>query len=305
VVFVNDGSADETGSLAEEFAKGNRRVRVIHHPVNMNLGAALKTGFTHSKGDYIVTLDLDMSYAPTHIGLILDTLEVTAADMVVASPYMKGGKVTAVPLFRRILSRNVNRLLRVVSQEKLSTFTCMVRGYKTEFLKSLNLKATNYEISPEIIYKSQIMRARIVEVPAHLDWTEQGKLGKKRKSGMRIMRTLYSGLMSGFIYRPYSYFLFSGLFLLVFAFYIITWIFINTFRVLEDLAVQADYFDDRFSTAVGLVFEKTPHSFMVGGVVLLVAIQLLSLSFISLQKKRYFDELFHLNTSILKEIQKK
>jgi glycosyltransferase involved in cell wall biosynthesis len=297
IIFVNDGSKDKTGVLADDFASRNSNVKVIHHIVNLNLGNALKTGFAHANGKYTITLDLDLSYAPYHIGKLFDTLESTQADVVIASPYMKGGKVTAVPFIRKFLSRWVNRFMRLASQEKYHTYTSMVRGYRTEFLKKLNLKTTNYEISPEIIYKSMILRARIIEIPAHLDWTEQNKLGKKRTSGMRIISSFYSGLMAGFIFRPYIFYLTFGAVLLFLSLYIIGWIFYNTFQIYPTIQITSQFLDDRFSEAIGQAFRERPHSFMVGGITLLAAIQVLSLGFLSLQQKRYFEELFHLGTS--------
>ena len=300
IIFVNDGSTDKTGLLVEEFASNCSFLKVLHHPVNLNLGTALKTGFANAKGQYTITLDLDLSYTPYHIGNLLKTLINTKADIVIASPYMKGGKVTAVPFMRRILSRCVNRFIRIAAQEKFHTYTCMVRGYRSKFLKSLNLKTKDYEINPEILYKAMILRARIIEIPAHLDWTEQNKLGVKRTSGMREIKTFFSGIMAGFIFRPYIFFISFGFILLLVSFYIIGWIFINTFQVMPTIHLDPVYFDDRFSKALGLVFQQRPHAFLVGGITLLAAIQVLSLGFISLQNKRYFEESFHINTAIYK-----
>jgi glycosyltransferase involved in cell wall biosynthesis len=297
IIFVNDGSKDKTGILADSFACKNERVKVFHHIVNLNLGNALKTGFAHAKGMYTITLDLDLSYAPFHIGKLLDTLETTKADLVIASPYMKGGKVTAVPFIRMIMSRFVNRFMRFAAQEKLHTYTGMVRGYRTEFLKSLNLKTKDYEINPEILYKAMILRARIIEIPAHLDWTEQNKLRIKRTSSMQVLKTFYSGLMAGFIFRPYIFFLTFGMILLVLSLYIIGWIFYNTFQAYPTIQIESQFFDDRFSAAIGQVFKDRPYSFLVGGITLLASIQILTLGFLSLQQKRYFEELFHLGTS--------
>ena len=47
-----------------------------------------------------------------------------------------------------------------------------------------------------------------------------------------------------------------------------------------------------------MAFEKSPHSFVVGGIALIVGIQLLSLGLLSAQKKRYFEELFHLGATM-------
>ncbi len=305
LIFVNDGSRDKTGLLADEFAKTSPNVRVIHHPVNLNLGNALKTGFAHAKGDYTITMDLDLSYDTYHIGKLLETLVSTKADIVVASPYMKGGKVTAVPFVRLIMSRVVNRFMRLAAQEKLHTYTGMVRGYRTGFLKSLNLKTKDYEINPEILYKAMILRARIIEIPAHLDWTEQNKLGAKRTSSMNILKSFFSGMMAGFIFRPYIFFIGFGMILLLLSFYIIGWIFYNIIQIYPSIQIDSHVFDDRFSNAVGQVFKERPHAFLVSGITLLAALQVLSLGFISLQQKRYYEEIFHLNTSILKRVRLK
>ncbi len=305
VIIVNDGSKDKTGELAEAYGRKKPNMRVIHHNLNRNLGASLRTGFNRSTGDYIVTYDLDLSYSPDHIGLLLDKIIETDAEMVIASPYMKGGKVTGVPKRRLLYSRVVNKMMSITSQKKLSTYTGMVRAFKAGFLKSLNLKAMDYEINPEMIYKAFILRARIIEIPAHLDWSFQNKAGASRMSGIRIMRGIFSGFMSGFIFRPYFFFFLIGLIVSALFLYIFIWIVINVFTIYPDINTVSNYFDDRLSEAISIAFKTRPHAFLIGGGALLIAIQFFSLGFLSLQNKRYFEESFNLNTKILKEIQKK
>jgi dolichol-phosphate mannosyltransferase len=301
ILVINDGSKDNTGLLADSLAKENKNLRVLHHPCNLNLGKALQTGFKNALGDIIVVLDMDLSYSVDHIEKLVDKQIMTDAEVVIASPYMKNGKVIKVPFIRALLSRIVNRFMRFASQEKFHTYTGMVRAYKAEFIKNLNLKTVDYEINPEILYKAMILRATIIEIPAVLDWSFQITAGKKRTSGMRIIKTFFSGLMAGFIFRPYIFFLSFGLILFLLALYMITWILINTFQILPTIQIDTQYFDDRFLQAIGYAFQKRPHAFYIGGITLVAAIQVLSLGFLSLQKKRYFEELFHLNSSILKQ----
>ncbi len=304
LLFINDGSKDKTGELADTFARKHPKCRVIHHPVNLQFGTALKTGFVHSKGDYVITYDLDLSYSPDHIEKLIDTIITTHADMVIASPYMKGGKVTKVPYIRKILSKFINRFMRLAAQDKFHTFTGMVRVFDGKFLRSLNLKARDYEINPEIIYKALILRACIVEIPAHLDWSLQRKERRRSINISRILKGIIAGLMSGYIFRPYIFFIAIGSVLLLASIYIISWIFINIYHIYPDIPVVSGYFDDRFSNAVAEVFNKRPHAFFVGGFTFIFAIQFISIGFIALQNKRYFEELFHINTTQLKHHQK-
>lgn len=299
ILVVNDGSKDDTAVLADAFAAANPKVNVIHHRINRNLGGALRTGFRHATGDYVIVLDLDLSYHEDHIERLLVEVEETDAEVVIASPYMKGGKNTAVPFFRLLLSKVVNKFLRITSPKKIHTFTSMVRVYKREFLQTLNLKSSTYAINPEIIHKAIILRARVVEIPAHLDWSFQEQ-AQGRTSSIRIFKGILSGLMSGFIFRPYMFFMTAGVLSFLVSLWVIMWIFIHTFEAYPAIEVASGAINDRFTEAVSAVFQQRPHAFFVGGFTFLTALQFLGIGFLSLQNKRYFDELFHINTTQLK-----
>jgi dolichol-phosphate mannosyltransferase len=301
IVIINDGSKDNTAAIANGLAKQNTKVRVIHHPTNLNLGNAIKTGFNNSHGEIIVILDIDLSYAEGHIETMVDKLIETNADIVMASPYMKGGKVTAVPFLRKVMSRGVNRFMSFAAQDKYYTFTGMVRAYRKEFVQSLNLKTRDYEINPEIVYKGMILRAKIVEIPAHLDWTEQNKFAGKRSSSLKVLRGFFSGLMSGFIFRPYIFFMCIGAFLMLLSLYELVWLLYDTLSGLAHANTVLPGAEHSFSSSLAAQFKKNPQSFFVGGITFIIAIQFLSVGFLSLQNKRYFEELFHLGTASLKK----
>ena len=136
LVIVNDGSADDTGPIAEEFARDRDNVLVVHHQINYGLGQALRYGMSRTRGDYIVTMDIDLSYSPDHIPRLVDALRNSRAKLVLASPYMKGGRISNVPWLRKVLSICANRFLSIVAHGRLSTLTCMVRGYDGKFGQS-------------------------------------------------------------------------------------------------------------------------------------------------------------------------
>ena len=298
LIFVNDGSTDETGELAEAFASKKDNMYVLHHIANFRLGQALRYAFNNCRGDYIVTLDADLSYSPEHIGKLLSKIRETRAKVVVASPYMKGGKVSNVPWLRQTLSKLANRYLSLTAHGNLSTLTGMVRVYDTKFLRSVNLKSMDAEINEEIIYKAQMLGARIVEIPAHLDWNFQKTAGGTRRSSMKTFKKIISCLISGFIFKPFMFFIIPGVTLLLFSSYPLAWAFIHTLNHYQRLS--AGRFDYRFSDAVAAAFVQSPHSFLVGGFTLMLSFQLISLGILALQSNRYFEELFHLATTIYK-----
>ena len=169
-IIVNDGSRDESETIAEGLASEYPAVRVLRHPRNFGLGQALKTGFAQCRGKYVVVLDIDLSYGPEHVGLLLDRMIGTGARIVLASPYMRGGRVIEVPWLRLVLSRLANRFLTRASGHRLSTLTCMVRAFDGRFLRSLHLRSMGMDVMPEMIHKAKILRASFEEVPAELNW---------------------------------------------------------------------------------------------------------------------------------------
>jgi glycosyltransferase involved in cell wall biosynthesis len=296
ILIINDGSKDKTASIADQLSNLKDNIRVIHHPTNLNLGNALKTGFKNAKGEIIVVLDIDLSYSTEHIGKMIDKLIETSSDIVIASPYMAGGKVTNVPFTRKLMSRWVNAFMRIAAQDKYHTYTGMVRAYRKDFIKTVNLKTKDYEINPEILYKAMILRARVIEIPAHLDWTEQNKYKDKRRSSIKMLRGFFSGIMSSFIFRPYIFFLAIGMILMMLSMYELIWLLVDTLSYISNSTAVIP----SFSESLALQFRKNPQSFIVGGITFVAAIQFLSVGFLSLQSKRYFEELFHLGTSFKK-----
>jgi glycosyltransferase involved in cell wall biosynthesis len=282
---------------------------VLHHMHNYRLGQALRYAFNNFRGDYIVVLDIDLSYSPDHIGRMLAKLRESRAKIVISSPYAKGGKVSHVPWLRKILSIWANRFLCFLAardrySDKLTNITGMVRAYDGDFLRRLNLWAMDVDINPEIIYKAKILRARIVEIPAHLDWRMEN-IGKtpaeRRKSSMRIRRGIIQSFLSGFILRPFVFFMLPGLLVFLLSLYPLGWVVVHSIDKYRSLSQTGLSFDYRLSDAIGAAFRLSPHSFIVGGVALLVAIQLISLGFLAFQQKRYFEELFYLGSVIYRD----
>jgi glycosyltransferase involved in cell wall biosynthesis len=308
-IVVNDGSRDATGDVAEAFARDNAGVRVLHHAFNFRLGQALRTAFAASQGQIVVVMDADLSYAPGHIGLMLEKMRTSRAKIVIASPYAKGGRVLHVPRFRAILSRWANRFLcRMATKDffsdKLTNITGMVRAYDGTFIRTLSLWAMDVDVNPEIINKAKLLRARIVEVPAILDWKAAVKgrpPTQRRASNLRIARSIIQSLVSGFMFRPFMFYLFPGFVLFLLSLYPLFWSLRHTIHFYLQFAGRGSSFAYRLSEAIGEAFKLAPHAFIVGGFALMVAIQLISLGLLALQKKRYFAQLFYLASTMYKD----
>ena len=301
VIVVNDGSRDDTGEIADRFAAAHDNFCVLHHVSNFGIGRAFKSAFRQSHGDYVVTFDADLSYGPEHIESMLTTMRETHATIVLASAYMEGGTVSNVPPLRRLLSVWANRFLSVFARGGLSTLTCMVRAYDGPFVRSLSLRSNSMDVMPEIVYKAMILRARIEQVPAHLDWGVPNPDRPKRRSSMRILGQVASTLLAGFIFRPFMFLVAPGLLLFLFSIYVNSWMFIHFFTQYFNPALQIAPGNDRTSAALAAAYHLFPYTFVIGLISLLLALQLIGMGIMALQNKRYFEEMFFLASAIQRD----
>jgi hypothetical protein len=155
------------------------------------------------------------------------------------------------------------------------------------------------EINPEIVHKAMLLHARIEEIPAQLAWQAQKTEGMQRRSSMRLIRHTMAVLLSGFLLRPVMFFLVPGFTLLLFAVYVNAWMLVHFVTHYENLP-QYTWFLSRASAAVAAAYGEFPHTFIVGGLASMLAIQLISLGILALQSKSFFEEVFCLGTAIYK-----
>lgn len=219
IVVVDDGSTDSTVSEAEATAAHPRfadvTVRIMRHRTNRGLGGALQTGFAASTGDVVVVVDCDLSYSPEHIPRLVRALESNHAEVAIASPYMPGGSTVGVPRHIERRSRIANSFLSAAVSGEIATLTGMVRAYDGRFIRGLALKAMDTEINIEVIYKTQILRGRVVEIPATLDWSGlEQRAGRTRISNPRTRAKIYTTVIDGILFRPYMLFAIGGMVLL-------------------------------------------------------------------------------------------
>ena len=295
VLIINDGSRDATGEVAEVAAERYRNLRVIHHPGNFGLGQAFKTAFAASRGDYVVTMDADLSYAPKTILDLLEAISSTHAKLVLASAYMKGGSSKAVPFDRDLFSRVGNKVISAMDDGRFSTYTCMVRAYDGPFIRAMEPRNQGMGIMPEIIYKTLILGGRIVEIPAHLDWSLQMEdaardkaagQAPKRQSSMKVLSHMLSTSVSSFLFRPFMMMLVPGVLIFAFSMYVNWWLMID---LLDALPRSGGH----LSEAAALVYHEHPATLLIGMLTLLLAIQLISLGAMSLQSKKYYEETYY------------
>lgn len=214
IVFVNDGSTDKTAEIVDAFSRTHKYIRHISYAPNRGRGYALRRGVSAAMGEYVLTTESDLNYGADIIGALYDAIKSSDLDIVIASPYMKGGALKNVPFKRAFFSRFGNKLLSASLGNSVHTVSGMVRIYRRSCIQSLPLVADDKEIHLEILSKALSLGFKVGEIPGTLGWPEKKKrTASGRHSKFSLNKYVSSHLLFGFFERPILFFGFAGFFM--------------------------------------------------------------------------------------------
>jgi glycosyltransferase involved in cell wall biosynthesis len=150
-VLVDDGSTDETHALALTFARFRRNVTVLTHDRAYGLGRALRTAFNKASADYTIVVDARMRHTPYLAMQLLEALDNAGSDIALLS------------------SPGQSHRWLACAKARYETLTCMVRAYRTAFLKRLQFACDGLEANAELLADAIRKGATIIEMPAPLE----------------------------------------------------------------------------------------------------------------------------------------
>jgi dolichol-phosphate mannosyltransferase len=185
ILIVDDNSPDGTGEIADEMAKANDRIMVIHRQNKEGLGTAYKTGFKFAlekNYDFIFEMDCDFSHDPKYILHFLEAIK--DADLVLGSRYISGVNVINWPMPRLLLSYYANVYTRLITGLPVKDATGGFKCFRREVLEAIDLdkvKSNGYSFQIEMSFRAWKRGFRIKEIPIVFEDRKAGqsKMSKK------------------------------------------------------------------------------------------------------------------------------
>lgn len=212
IIFINDGSTDNTGEILSEIRKQNPIVKIVTFRSNFGKSLALNAGVIYSSGEVIITMDGDLQDDSGEISKFLEKLN-TGFDLVSGWKYPR-----LDPITKTIPSRIFNFLTAKLTRVNIHDFNCGFKAYRRDIFNSLPLYGEMHRYTPALAAYSGY-RIGEIQVRHHPRNAGKSKYGFSRifKGSFDLITVLF---MTRYSTRPLHAFGIPGFIALTIGFFI-------------------------------------------------------------------------------------
>ena len=161
VIIVDDFSTDGTRAILEDY--GNKTVTLLLHDRNQGKGAALRTGFQHATGDFVVIQDADLEYDPADFPKLLAVVETQNARVVYGSRLATSQPTMTLRHF--VGNRLLTGLTNLLYGSQLTDMETCYKFLARRLAHNLELVSNSFNVEPEMTAKLLKKGVTIHEVP--------------------------------------------------------------------------------------------------------------------------------------------
>ena len=144
ILFLDDGSTDNSWTLIEGFAQENPHVKGVRFMKNFGKSQALHAGFAKAQGDVIITMDADLQDSPEEIPGLYDMITNGKYDLVSGWKKKRYDSVVA----KNLPSKLFNWAARKTSGVALNDFNCGLKAYKNVVVKNIEVSGEMHRYIP-------------------------------------------------------------------------------------------------------------------------------------------------------------
>ncbi len=127
ILFVNDGSRDDTMEMVKELSEKDKRIKYLSLSRNFGKEAAMFAGFSYAKGDYIAIMDADLQDPPEMLSVMADELDRGVYDCIGTRRVTRKGEPPIRSFFARCFYRLINKMSHIKIVDGARDFRMMTR----------------------------------------------------------------------------------------------------------------------------------------------------------------------------------
>lgn len=200
IIFIDDGSRDNSLALLKEFAK-SRKIKAVELTRNYGQHAAIMAGFSTCSGEIVVTMDADLQNPPEEIPNLIKAMEEGNYDVV--GTIRKGRHDS---FFRIFPSRIINAVARKITGVKMHDWGCMLRAYRRTVVERMIQCHEHATFIPAL---ATVFGKRVAEIEV----AHEERHGGKSNYPLRKLINLQFDLVASFSDFPIKLIMYGGIFL--------------------------------------------------------------------------------------------
>ena len=200
IIFIDDGSRDNSLVLLNEFAK-NEQIKVVELTKNYGQHAAIMAGFSICSGDIVITMDADLQNPPEEIPGLIKVMEEGNYDVV--GTIRKGRQDS---FFRILPSRIINIVARKITGVRMHDWGCMLRAYRRTVVERMIQCHEHATFIPAL---ATVFGKRVTEIEV----SHEERYGGKSNYPLRKLINLQFDLVASFSDFPIKLIMYGGIFL--------------------------------------------------------------------------------------------
>ena len=144
IIFLDDGSTDDSWSIIDGFSQENNNVKGIRFMKNYGKSQALHAGFAKAQGDVIITMDADLQDSPEEIPGLYEMIVNGKYDLVSGWKKKRYDSIVS----KNMPSKLFNWAARKTSGVELNDFNCGLKAYKNIVVKNIEVSGEMHRYIP-------------------------------------------------------------------------------------------------------------------------------------------------------------
>ena len=165
IIIVDDFSSDKTPIIIKDLQEKNPELKFTRHNKNLGKGGAIRSGLKLCTGDLIIIQDADLEYDPTDYDNLIEPFLKSDADVVYGTRFRGGGYIRLHFFWHYVANFLLTLLTNIFTNLNMSDMETGYKIFKSETIKSINLKENSFGIEPEITMKLAKKNFIFYEVP--------------------------------------------------------------------------------------------------------------------------------------------
>ena len=192
IIFVNDGSQDNSLGILKQIVEGNLRTLLIDFYCNKGKADALNEGFKIAQGEIVITMDADLQDDPNEIKNLMDKIN-EGWDIVSGWKFYRKD-----PLNKTLPSKIFNGVMRFITKVNIHDFNCGLKAYRQKVVKAIDLYGGMHRYTPALAAQKGFT---VTEIKVN---HRPRQFGETKYGGSRMFHGFYDLLTVMFLGKYFS-----------------------------------------------------------------------------------------------------